>query len=350
MMKRVVIVDDSPALRGWLRAVLESDRRLTVVGEAACAAEARKVIRETKPDVITLDIEMPGMSGLEFLSRLMTLHPTPVVMMSAATQFGSNATITALTRGAVDCLLKPYDGTNAKAGRDIARRVFSAACSTLPPPPMPRVAQIHTGISDRHHQHPIILIGASTGGVGALDAVLQDLHGDGPPVVIVQHMPATFLISFSQLLNRKLPQQVSLAVDGGIVGEGQVVLAPEQGCHTEISRRNGSWITHLRPNTERAVHCPSVDTLFGSAAPFGHDVIAAILTGLGRDGAEGMHQLYRFGARTFGQDEATSVVFGMPKAAKELGAVEQHLPLDQIGSAINDAVAIHRDRQQRAAP
>lgn len=350
MMKRVVIVDDSRAMRAWLRMVLDSDRRLTVVGEAASAAEARKVIKEAKPDVVTLDIEMPGMSGLEFLSRLMTLHPTPVVMMSAATRFGSDATITALTRGAVDCLLKPHDGTNPKAGRDIARRVFSAACSTLPPPLMPRAPQILTAHSKHLRQLPIILIGASTGGVGALESVLQDLRADGPPVVIVQHMPATFLISFTQLLNRKLPQQVSLAIDGGIVGAGQVVLAPEQGCHTEISRRNGNWITHLRPNTERAVHCPSVDTLFASAAPFGHDVIAAILTGLGRDGAEGMHQLYRFGARTFGQDEATSVVFGMPKAAKELGAVDQHLPLDQIGFAINDAVENHRVMQRRATP
>lgn len=350
MQKRVVIVDDSRALRGWLRAVLDSDRRLTVVGEAANAAEARRVIKETRPDVVTLDIEMPGMSGLEFLSRLMTLHPMPVVMMSAATKFGSEATITALTRGAVDCLLKPHDGTNDKAGRDIARRVFSAACSTLPSMPIPRAPQILTRHLEPFSQMPIVLIGASTGGVVALEAVLQDLRADGPPVVIVQHMPATFLISFSQLLNRKLPQHVSLAVDGATVGAGQVVLAPEQRCHTEINRRNGNWLTHLRPNTERAVHCPSVDTLFASAAPFGHDVIAAILTGLGRDGAEGMHQLHRSGARTFGQDEATSVVFGMPRAAKELGAVDQHLPLDQIGSAINDAIENHRRAQQRVAP
>ncbi|MGJ5619132.1 chemotaxis-specific protein-glutamate methyltransferase CheB [Sulfitobacter sp. MF3-043] len=347
MMKRVVIVDDSRAMRAWLRAVLDRDPRLNVVGEAENANQARQIIKETKPDVITLDIHMPGMSGLEFLSRLMRLHPLPVVMVSAATKFGSEATITALMNGAVDCILKPTGGTDAKTSRDMARRVFSAACSSVRPSGKVQSFAVPTLQPPDGGPQPIILIGASTGGVSALEVVLRDLSPDGPPVVIVQHMPATFLISFSKLLNRKLDQDVGLATDGGCLGAGQIVLAPEQGYHTEINRRNGKWVTYLRPNNERAAHCPSVDALLSSATPFGHDVIGVILTGLGRDGAEGLLQLHRSGAQTIGQNEATSVVFGMPRAAWEFGAVDHQLPLEHIGQAINAAVEKHGRRPHR---
>jgi two-component system chemotaxis response regulator CheB len=347
LIKRVIIVDDSTVMRGWLRAVLEADPKLVVVGEANDAYEARQVIKETKPDVVTLDIEMPGMSGLEFLSRLMRLHPVPVVMFAAATEFGSNATISALMNGAVDCIVKPSNGADPKVQRLIMRRVFSAACSRLQKAPGIREAATTSATLQDTGPTPLILIGASTGGVAALETVLTNLRADGPPVVIVQHMPATFLISFSRLLDRKLQQDVSLAVDGAPLRRGQIVLAPEQGCHTEIGRRNGTWVTHLRPNHERAAHCPSVDTLFSSATPFGHDVFGVILTGLGRDGAEGLQQLHRSGARTFGQDEQSSVVFGMPKAAWELGAVDQLLPLDHIGKALDMAVNGHHLNRHR---
>tara|TARA_R110002094_G_scaffold17024_7_gene28575 strand:+ start:536 stop:1588 length:1053 start_codon:yes stop_codon:yes gene_type:complete len=348
MMKRVVVVDDSRTIRAWLRAVLETDPRLTVVGEAENANQARQVIKDTKPDVITLDIQMPGMSGLEFLTKLMKLHPLPVVMVSAATTFGSEATIAALMNGAVDCILKPSNGTDAKACRDMARRVFSAASSTVQTPKQRRTSPAKFYDTTTNGTLPIILMGASTGGVAALEVILDDLRVDGPPVVVVQHMPATFLISFSKLLDRKFRQDVSLAADGESLSAGQIVLAPEQGFHTEISRRDNSWVTHLRPNAERAAHCPSVDTLFSSAAPFGHDVIGVILTGLGRDGAEGLHQLHRSGAQTIGQDQESSVVYGMPKAAWDLGAVDQQLPLNQIGAAINMAVQKHHRNPDRS--
>ena len=349
MMKRVVIVDDSRAIRAWLRAVLQRDKRLVVVGEAQDAVEARQVIKETKPDVVTLDIQMPGMDGLEFLERLMRLHPLPVVMVSSETKFGSDATIRALISGAVDCVLKPTNGTDAKAARDMTRRIYAAACCTVQPSIQMRTLTIEPPSQLDGHQLPIILIGASTGGVAALEVVLQDLPQNGPPVVVVQHMPAPFLISFVKLLNRKLKQNVNLVHDGGVLQPGQIVFAPEQGCHTNINRRHNTWVTQLRPNTERAAHCPSVDTLFSSAAPFGHDVIGVILTGLGRDGAEGLQQLHRAGAQTIGQNEATCVVFGMPKAAMELGAVDHQLPLNEIGPAINDAVHRHQRRIHRVA-
>lgn len=348
-MKRVVIVDDSRAIRAWLRAVLQRDKRLIVVGEAQDAVEARQVIRETKPDVVTLDIQMPGMDGLEFLERLMRLHPLPVVMVSSETRFGSDATIRALISGAVDCVLKPTSGTDAKASRDMARRIYSAACCTVQPSLQMRNPMIGPSSPANGTLLPIILIGASTGGVAALEVVLRDLPTNGPPVVVVQHMPATFLISFVKLLNRKLEQNVSLALDGGVLQPGQIVFAPEQGFHTEIARRNNNWITQLRSNGEAAAHCPSVDRLFSSVVPFGRDVIGVILTGLGRDGAEGLQQLHSAGAQTIGQDEASCVVFGMPKAAWKLGAVDQQLTLNEIGLAINYAVQKHQRRVDRIA-
>ncbi|MGC1496009.1 MAG: chemotaxis-specific protein-glutamate methyltransferase CheB [Sulfitobacter sp.] len=342
-------MDDSRSVRTWLRLILNKDPRLHVVGEAASAEEARQLIKTTNPDVITLDIEMPGMNGLEFLERLMRLKPMPVVMVSGKTKFGSEAAIAALTIGAVDCILKPGSGTDSKTFKDIARRVFSAACSTLQP--FEKITKgVHNGYSPAGSgPQPIVLIGASTGGVNALETVLPTLRANGPPVVIVQHMPATFLISFSQLLNRNLSQNVSLARNGASLAAGQIVLAPEQGAHTELVRRNGVWQTYLRSNVECAAHCPSVDTLFSSAAPFGHDVIAVILTGLGRDGSIGMQLLHRSGAFTIGQDEATSVVYGMPKAAWKLGVVDKKLPLTQIGAAINQAIDQHR-QQSRGGP
>tara|TARA_R110002049_G_scaffold23545_9_gene83602 strand:- start:29146 stop:30246 length:1101 start_codon:yes stop_codon:yes gene_type:complete len=348
VVKRVVIVDDSRSIRLWLRNILKQDSRLCVVGEASDAVQARQVIKETQPDVLTLDIEMPGMSGLDFLARLMALRPMPVVMVSGTTPRGSAAAIRALSLGAVDCIVKPMSASNPATCHDIARRVFSAACSrTHSAPPRPSVVraspQYANGIAE-----PIVLIGASTGGVTALATVLADMAPDGPPVLVVQHMPANFLISFSQMLDRTLPQDVRLADNQTPLGRGQVRLAPALGQQTELTRRNNIWQAQLRPNTERALHCPSVDSLFSSAAPFGHDVIAVILTGLGRDGSEGMKLLHRSGALTIGQDAASSVVYGMPKAAWELGAIDHQLPLTAIGHAVNTAVLNHSARARRS--
>ncbi len=337
--KRVVIVDDSRTMRLWLRSVLENDTRLSVVGEAANADEARKVIRQTRPDVITLDVEMPGMTGLEFLDRLMRLNPLPVVMISAATTQGSAAAVQALLSGAVDCVMKPESVADPAVRRNIVRRVFSAACSTLPVPvvlPQRREALTGTGASS---SDSIVLIGASTGGVTALETVLRSLNPMGPPVVIVQHMPGSFLISFAKMLNRILPQDVGLIRDGDRLSPGQIAIAPAlHRQQTEVFRKDGAWVTRLRPAEPGALHSPSVDALFSSARNDAAHAIAVILTGLGRDGAEGMLTLRKNGARTLGQDAATSVVYGMPRAAHEAGAVGRQLPLEQIGPAINQLV------------
>lgn len=343
--KRVVIVDDSRSIRRWLRMVIEEDPRLVVVGEAGCALTARQVIKDTDPNVVTLDIEMPGMNGLEFLKKLMALRPMPVVMISGTTKRNSNAAITALTSGAVDCILKPTSAPDATTHRDICRRVFAAACSTIhvdlapAPPSSAHVAQP----SDQ--QMPLILIGASTGGVAALEHMLAALHTAGPPVVIVQHMPGPFLVSFSNRLNKTLLQDVAVAQEGEALQAGQVRLAPAQGQHTEIRRHDGRWSCALVSRDTGSEHCPSVGVLFSSAQKYSPDIIAVILTGLGRDGADGLLQLHEGGAQTIGQDEKSCVVYGMPRAAFEMGAVRQQLPLDKIADGINHAVRRHAGAQ-----
>ena len=345
--KKVVIVDDSATMRRWLRHHLEKDPNLTVVGEAADGHSARNVIKQTAPDVITLDIEMPGMDGLEFLDRLMRLRPLPVVMISSATRRGSDAAVRALSLGAVDCLLKPETVADMQAARDMARRVFSAACSTVSARKDPVVTGPYTSAADRGKSGPIILLGASTGGVHALETVLAALDPAGPPVVIVQHMPGTFLVSFTSMLERTLPQSVGLLRDGEPLHPGDVRVAPEIGHqHSGVRRKKDVWYGTLRTSSEESQFCPSVDALFASAQAVAGDVIAGVLTGLGNDGAASMKALRDGGARTIGQDESTSVVYGMPRAAFDMGAVEEQIPLHRFGEALNDLAAQHRVRRR----
>lgn len=343
--KRVLIVDDSMVMRKWLRSVLSADERLTVAGEAADAVEARDFIKAHGADVLTLDIEMPGMSGLEFLTRLMRARPMPVVMMSSLTSEGSDAAISALSRGAVDCMVKPSTGYAPEIAQDICDRVYQAACTRLSTvtsrmgaPAMAVTSPVKQAKGSKLpcRAGSIILIGASTGGVAALETVLPALDPNGPPVVIVQHMPGNFLISFTERLNRQMSQDVKLAEEGLQLCRGDIVLAPGAGCHTEIKRRNSVWRCNFVPNEPKALHCPAVDILFKSAVHSAKHVTAALLTGLGRDGADGIQELANAGATTFGQDEDTCVVYGMPRAAKALGAIQTELPLEQIGHAIRD--------------
>ncbi len=346
-VKKVLIVDDSRTLRAWLRTVLESDPNLEVVGEAADAFEASRLVKTLRPDVLTLDVEMPHLDGLQFLEFLMERKPMPVVMFSSTTDFGSEAAIRALSLGAVDSIPKPTAMASPKDCRTIARRVFAAASSTVQPPSRKHPGNT-SGMAGTHidDEMPVILIGASTGGVAALEAILSRLDIDGPPVVIVQHMPGHFLVSFSRLLNRKLVRDVGLANDGMQLTRGDIRLAPVLGQHTEILRRSGSWEIKLRDDVEKTLHCPSVDVLFSSAVKHGSNVIAALLTGLGRDGADGIRLLRQAGAHTIGQDQATCVIYGMPRVAKELGGICRELPLDQIGEALNAASVAHADKNQ----
>ena len=336
--RRVLIVDDCAISRALLRIAFEADGRLAVVGEAASATEARKAIRRVRPDVLTLDIEMPGMDGLAFLQHLMALDPLPVVMISGATKGNSEATIQALSMGAIDCLLKPESRMTPQVARQISDSVYAAASSKVTgefsgPTALPARAALSLRASSQ-----LVLIGASTGGIAALEQVLPVLAPKGPPVVIAQHIPTPFLESLVERMDRKLPQSVSLAQGQQKLKPGQIVFAPAETQQLEMVACRSSWHVRLMPRAPDAQYCPSINHLFCSAIPRGAMVAAVILTGLGTDGANGLLGLRKAGAMTIGQDEGTSAVYGMPKEASRIGAVRRELPVQSIGNAIRAAV------------
>jgi two-component system chemotaxis response regulator CheB len=330
-MVRVLIVDDSATMRSLIATVLQRDPEIEVVGEAGDPLEAREAIKRLNPDVITLDVEMPNMNGIDFLEKIMRLRPMPVVMVSTLTVRGAEATMEALELGAIDCVAKPSTG-GLEGFADLPFKVKAAAKAKVRPlrqagatPPTPLE---HTP-DDR-----LIAIGSSTGGVEALITVLTRFPANCPPTVITQHMPATFTRSFSERLDRLCAPKVAEAHDGAVLENGRIYIAPGGEKHLEIG---GSGTLRCRLSDGPAVngHRPSVDVLFRSVArAAGRRAVGAILTGMGRDGAEGLLAMRRAGARTFGQDEASSVVYGMPKAAFELGAVERQAPLDRIAAEL----------------
>ncbi|MCX7888106.1 MAG: chemotaxis response regulator protein-glutamate methylesterase [Rhodobacteraceae bacterium] len=326
----VLIIDDSAVMRRLIRAALATDRRLLVVGEAADPIEARGKIKALNPDVLTLDVEMPRMNGLEFLERLMRLRPMPVVMVSSLTMTGSAAAIEALSLGAIDCVGKPSDPRETCSFGDIAERIIAAAGARL------RTAGSRPhSVSDTPYSPDgrVVLIGASTGGVEALDTVLGGFPANCPPTLIAQHMPAPFLASFARRLNDRIRPSLCLARDGQTIGPGEIVLAPGGTTHLELTSTSPVRCRIVEA-ANAAGHRPSVDVLFRSARHSASSVLAVLLTGMGRDGAEGMAELRRAGARTLVQDKESSVVWGMPRVALELGAAEDVVPLTGMARAI----------------
>ncbi len=340
MTVRALVVDDSPVMRALVEHTLALDPGIEVVGAASCAQEAREMVKALNPDVMTLDVEMPGLNGLEFLERMMRLRPMPVVMLSTLTAAGSDAALTALQLGAIDCFDKAVlrDDLAAGAGQQLAALVRTAARSRvrrLPPvePTPPRA-----DYSPR--AGAMIAIGSSTGGVEALIELLRDFPADCPPTVIVQHMPATFTPSFAARLDRLSAPSVEQARPGAVLLPGKVYLAPGGDNHLEIAgsdqRRHCRIVAGDRVNGHR----PSVDRLFHSVARYAAtDAAGAILTGMGNDGAAGLKAMRDAGATTFGQDKATSVVYGMPAVAHEVGAVQEQLPLRLIARRLLQACA-----------
>ncbi|MDR3511499.1 MAG: chemotaxis response regulator protein-glutamate methylesterase [Caulobacteraceae bacterium] len=325
---RVVVVDDSATMRGLISASLRRDPDIEVVGSAGDPLEARQTIKAVNPDVITLDIEMPNMNGLDFLERIMRLRPMPVVMVSTLTQAGAEASLQALELGAVDCVAKP-SGAVGEALSDLPARVKAAARARVRGrydevrPPAPRSGYAPSG--------DLVAIGSSTGGVEALLTVLEHFPETCPPTVITQHMPASFTRSFAARLDRACAAQVVEAYDGAPIEPGRVYLAPGGVAHLEVVRAGGLRC-RLREGDPVNGHRPSVDALFASVADaVGRAAAGAILTGMGRDGAEGLKAMRQAGAHTVGQDEASSVVYGMPKAAFEIGAVERQAPIGEVG-------------------
>lgn len=337
---RVLIVDDSAVMRKLLTNLLEADPDIQVVGTAADPHIARERIKALNPDVVTLDIEMPHMDGLTFLRKIMTLRPMPVVMISSLTQSGAETTLEALEIGAVDFVAKPtVDIAHALADltTELQKKVKAAASvrvgtrRVVASPARPRRPRPH------HSSGRIVFVGASTGGVEALKALLMGLPADCPATLITQHMPPRFTTGFASRLNRECPMTVSEAADGDVIEPGHVYIAPGSH-HLEVVRSSNHHVCRLSDGPPVSGHRPSVDVLFRSAARVcGRSAVGAILTGMGKDGAEGLLELRQAGAVTLGQDEESSLIYGMPRAAFERGAVMQQYSLGRMADAILDA-------------
>jgi two-component system chemotaxis response regulator CheB len=334
---RVLVIDDSALMRQLLSALLSDDPEIEVVGAAADPMAARDQIKALNPDVVTLDIEMPQMDGLTFLSKLMELRPMPVVMCSTLTQAGADATFKALEIGAVDFVAKPTSNV-ASGMNDLAielrakvKGAARARVSARRAEPKRAVVKptLLGGAANK-----VIAIGASTGGVEALKEVLIHLPPDTPPILITQHMPPRFTTAFANRLNNECPMTIHEAAHDQPVERGHAYIAPGAH-HLELNRRNGRFYCLLHDSPPMSGHRPSVDVLFRSfariAAPM---TIAVILTGMGKDGAEGMLELRQAGATTLGQDEASALIYGMPRVAFERGGVMRQYSLTKMSDAI----------------
>jgi two-component system chemotaxis response regulator CheB len=339
---RVLIVDDSRMIRDVLTEILNDQPDIEVVGAAADAFEARDMVKSLNPDVLTLDIEMPKMNGLEFLDKLMRAKPMPVVMISAATERGSEVTFRALELGAVDFVTKPKLNEQAPDdyGQMIADKIRAAKSARLKPPrtaaesaavdaTMPpllkRPVPVGVKTSDK-----IIAVGASTGGTEAIKEFLTGMTPDCPGIVIVQHMPENFTRMFAERLNGLCRITVKEAEHNDPILPGHAYIAPG-GKHLWVKKDAGQMLAKLSTEPPMNLHRPSVDFLFLSCAKFvGADAVGVIMTGMGRDGAKGMLEMKNAGAWTIAQDEATSVIFGMPREAIELDAVHEVAPLGRL--------------------
>jgi two-component system, chemotaxis family, protein-glutamate methylesterase/glutaminase len=338
---RVVVVDDSAVMRQLLTVLLSEDPGIDVVGSAPDPHVARDQIKALNPDVVTLDIEMPHMDGLEFLRKIMALRPMPVVMISTLTQTGAETTLEALETGAVDFVAKPVAdlaGVLDAFGSELRQKVRAAARTRVT---TRRETTSAPMLRPAHHKSSdaLVVVGASTGGVEALKVLLTGLPADCPPILITQHMPPRFTAAFAQRLDRECAMSVSEAEDQCVIERGHVYIAPGSH-HLELVRRGSRFVCRLTEEPPVSGHRPSVDVLFRSAArSVGAKAVGVILTGMGKDGAEGLLDMRHAGAITLGQDEASSLIYGMPRAAYERGAVMKQVPLGRMAHAILDACA-----------
>ena len=333
---RVLVVDDSALMRKLLSEFLGSDPALEVIGTAPDPLIARDRIKQLSPDVLTLDVEMPRMDGLTALENLMRLRPMPVVMVSSLTERGAETTLQALELGAVDFVTKPKldleagirqyaDELIAKikaAARARVRTIQRRTPAQAPPPRLLRTTE------------RIVAIGASTGGTEAIREVLERMPADAPAILIAQHIPAAFSAPFAARMDRVSAMRVAEASDGQQIVPGHAYIAPGDW-HLELARDGARYVCRLSQSAPENRHRPSVDVLFRSVARHaGVNAVGAILTGMGEDGARGLLDMRQAGARVLAQDEASSVVWGMPGAAVRLGAVEQVLPLPDIAAKL----------------
>lgn len=328
---RVLIVDDSKTIQELLTRILSADPELEVIGRAPNAIVAEKMIQELKPDVLTLDIHMPEISGIEFLEKIMPVKPMPVVMISSISMEEGPAVLRALELGAVDYIQKPSLKELAQLSPLICEKVRHAAEVRVRKYNKDRIGRlVPKHAKSSLNTSVLVAIGASTGGTEALKDVLVHLPAEIPPIVVVQHIPPVFSAAFAKRLNELCPFEVKEAEDGDLVVKNRVLIAPG-GKQMAIETVGGTLKVRLTDDPPVSRHKPSVDYLFSSVAKLkGRTTIAAILTGMGSDGARGMLELKNTGARTMAQDEASCVVFGMPKVAIEMGGVDEIHPLEKI--------------------
>jgi len=338
-MIKVLIVDDSALVRTMLTEILQSSRNIEVVGAAQDPLEAREMIKQLKPDVLTLDIEMPKMNGIAFLANLMRLRPMPVVMISTLTHAGAPATLEALGLGAVDFLPKPKNdgdcGLEEYRGSIINKVMMAAkaniSCRALGAPNQPVKLPVAGG---RLRANFICAIGASTGGTEAIKDVLTALPKQAPPIVITQHIPASFSSSFAERLNNCCEINVFEAEDGQPIRAGCAYVAPGDK-HLLVGRSSYGYVCKLLDSEPVNRHKPAVEVLFDSVLnEVGNKALSIMLTGMGADGAQSMLAMREAGCHTIAQDEASSVVWGMPGAAVKLGGAEEVLPLGKVAARI----------------
>lgn len=339
---RVLIVDDSALVRQVVTELLQRDRGIEVIGTAPDPYIAREKIKALNPDVLTLDVEMPKMDGLTFLEKLMAGHPMPVVMVSSLTEQGCQTTLRALELGAVDFFTKPkvdLKGGMEEQSRNLIEKVKAAAVAKV----RRRQPSENTGESSQRvalssamikTTDTIIAIGASTGGTEALKELLEVLPPNAPPIIITQHMPERFTKTYADRLNQLCRISVKEAEDGDAVIAGHALVAPGN-YHMTLVRSGARYSVRLSQDAPVNRHRPSVDVMFDSVARYaGGNSVGVILTGMGGDGARGMLAMKEAGAYTIAQDEATCIVYGMPKEAVKLGGVDKILPLQMIARAV----------------
>jgi two-component system, chemotaxis family, protein-glutamate methylesterase/glutaminase len=343
MTTKVLVVDDSALVRSLLSEIIRSDSSLTLVGAAPDAFVARDMVKEFEPHVITLDIEMPRMDGITFLEKLMAARPTPVVMISTLTEQGADATLRALELGAVDFIAKPKLGI-ADGLREyselILEKIHSAAQVRVrkreSKPSGPILGGSAKTATSGHilSTEKIIAVGASTGGTEAIKDFLMQLPAGVPGIVMTQHMPPGFTKSFAERLNKCTALHVVEAKGGERILPGHAYLAP--GAHHMIVVRSGAdYVIRISDEEPRHKHRPAVDVMFESVAKAaGKNVVAVLLTGMGKDGATGMLDIRNAGGYTFAQDEESCVVYGMPREAVNIGAVDKVVALDHMGAAV----------------
>jgi two-component system, chemotaxis family, protein-glutamate methylesterase/glutaminase len=356
MKIKVLVIDDSALIRSLLTEMINEQTDMEVVGAAPDPIVAREMIKQLNPDVLTLDVEMPKMDGLDFLEKLMRLRPMPVVMVSTLTEQGSEITLRALELGATDFVTKPKSGISSgmREYTDLITDKIRIASKA-------RIASLQRTAKQNHQSSPtpgllknplissekLLIIGASTGGTEAIKSFLLQMPSDCPGILITQHMPAGFTKSFANRLDTLCKISVSEAVEGARVLPGHAYIAPGDR-HLLLGRSGANYVTKLSDADPVSRHKPSVDVLFDSAAEAaGKNAIGVIMTGMGKDGAAGMAKMKQAGTYNFAQDEASCVVFGMPKEAIAHGGVDEVLPLTELPKAVLNQLMTSGSRSLR---